>query len=144
MQTNMMDSPIKTIQTEDNTIVTPSPPSMKRTWLDNFSKKTKKRMKTFVTKKRTGCPQVYKRKRSPSLETNLNRTKKQQQTYIDSDIESDYDISAIAEENTSLFQGIVTLRLAIAFYYRCILNAPPEYQWEGETGPLSKIKEVFE
>ena len=51
MQTNMMDSPIKTMRTEDNAMVTPSPPSMKRTWLDNFLRKPKEGRKLSSQKK---------------------------------------------------------------------------------------------
>ena len=47
-------------------------------------------------------------------------------TYTSSHCPTTYDYIATNEENDSLFQGVVTLRLVIAYYYRCVLRAPPE------------------
>ena len=57
--------------------------------------------------------------------------------------ECTYDDIAVNEVNETLFEGKKTLRLVIAYYYRTVMFAPPESEWDGMDGTIQKIKNTL-
>ena len=97
-------------------IVTPSPPDTLRSNF-NFPRRRK------LTRKKTHHRATQANKKQKVAQISLPKRKVNQQlTYS----ELSYEDTLLDEENENLFNGLSTLRIVIAYYYRCILRAPPE------------------
>ena len=132
MQTDTMNSPE---QTEI------SPP--------RFPNLLKSKKKTFSNRRRTKntSPRTVVDTPRTIVDITLKQPKRKRlctHTSTPQDLTATFDSIATDEENTALFQGVVTLRLVIAYYYRCVLRAPPECEWEGPGGAISMVRCTFE
>ena len=134
MQTPNDTIAISDNNTPSNTNITPSPP------LSNFAKRPKR--KKFYRIKRTNQPYIYCNKKQKSTVQLPVYPTESPNKELDYDEET-YDDVLISEQNESLFEGISTLRLVIAYYYRCVLRAPAESLWDGTDGTISVIRNSF-
>ena len=92
----------------------------------------KKRKKTVFTQKR--------RQKPTNIDTIPNPTT-QQQTGNTGNIT--YEEIVRQEDNHDLFQGLVTERLVIAYFYRVVLDSPAKETWDGCDGTINLIRNTF-
>ena len=127
--TNDVDSTEQVTTYQTNAAVV-SPPNNKPGNFHYIRRKKLTRKKTYNNK------YTYSKKQKTDLSSLPKRPTKERLTYTDGDIED----SIIDEENEHLFNGVNTLRIVIAYYYRCILRAPPECEWTGPDGTIAIVR----
>ncbi len=95
-----------------------------------FQNLLKSKKKTFSNRRRTKntSPRTVVDTPRTIVDITLKQPKRKRlctHTSTPQDLTTTFDSIATDEENTALFQGVVTLRLVIAYYYRCVLRALP-------------------
>ena len=122
------------MQTTNYTTVSPDNNKPKSTPISNFANRPKR--KYFAHRKGIRTSQSNKHHKKQTQHT-ISPSKKLDYSEVNVD-----DVH-ISEQNETLFEGDTTLRIVIAYFYRCVLMAPDTSLWEGVDGTFSVIQSVF-